>query len=350
MTIWRLQQLEPDPIGFGKIWREIYLDPDRMNIAFIIDPIAKLDPTHDTSVALMEAAQGLGHQVWITQAEQLNVIDGKAWGYLRSIQLVPVELHTDRWVAQPDWYRLGDAEFVALETMDAVFMRTDPPVDVPYLYTTYILDCIDPTTTLVINRPDGLRTANEKMFALQFAEWMPATIVARDKAVIRQFLDTHGKAVLKPLGGKGGEGIFMLAPEDRNFNSLIEVSTGRGREPVMIQQFLPAAAEGDKRIILLDGKPIGAVNRIPTGKEFRGNMAVGGRSAKVDITDREVQMCAEIAPKLQAAGLYFVGIDVIGGYLTEINVTSPTGIREIDRLNNVRLGKKTIEWLVGRKG
>jgi glutathione synthase len=320
-----------------------------MKLTFIIDPIAKLDPTHDTSVALMEAADRLGHQVYITQAEKLSVVGGRAWGYLQPVKLTPVELVDGRWVAQADWYQLGDVAFQPLEEMDAVFMRTDPPVDVPYLYTTYILDCIDPAKTLVVNSPSGLRAANEKMFALQFAQWMTDTIVSRDKEVIRQFVETHGAAVLKPLGGKGGEGILFLTPDDRNFNSLIEVSTGRDREPLMIQKFLPAAKDGDKRIILLDGKPLGAVNRIPTGKEFRGNMAVGGRSAQVDITDREYQMCAEIAPKLQAAGLYFVGIDVIGGYLTEVNVTSPTGIREIDRLDNVNLGQQVIEWLASRQ-
>ena len=319
-----------------------------MKLTFIIDPIARLDPTHDTSVALMEAADRLGHQVWITQAEKLSVVNGQAWGYLQPIELTPVWLEADRWVAAEDWYQLGAVAFQSLGEMDAVLMRTDPPVDVPYLYTTYILDCLDPAKTFVINSPAGLRAANEKMFALQFATWMTDTIVSRDKEVIRQFVETHGAAVLKPLGGKGGEGILLLTPEDRNFNSLIEVSTGRTREPLMIQKFLPAAKDGDKRIILLDGQPLGAVNRIPTGKEFRGNMAVGGRSEKVDITDREYQMCAEMAPKLQAAGLYFVGIDVIGGYLTEVNVTSPTGIREIDRLNNVSLGQMVVEWLESR--
>jgi glutathione synthase len=319
-----------------------------MKLTFIIDPIAKLDPTHDTSVALMEAADRLGHQVWITQAEKLSVVGGEAWGFLQPVKFTPVQLQEGRWVAQQDWYELGNVVFQALGEMDAVFMRTDPPVDVSYLYTTYILDCLDPAKTLVVNNPAGLRNANEKMFALQFAEWMPATIVSRDKVVIRHFVETHGAAVLKPLGGKGGEGILFLTPDDRNFNSLIEVSTGANREPLMIQQFLPAAKDGDKRIIVLDGKPLGAVNRIPTGKEFRGNMAVGGRSEKVDITDREYQMCAEMAPTLQAAGLYFVGIDVIGGYLTEVNVTSPTGIREIDRLNDVSLGQQVIEWLGSR--
>jgi glutathione synthase len=316
-----------------------------MKLTFIIDPIAKLDPTHDTSVALMEAADRLGHEVWITQAEKLSVVGGKAWAFVQQVKIIPVTLQAGLWVAQPDWYQLGETVFRPLEEMNAIFMRTDPPVDVPYLYTTYILDYVDPAKTLVVNSPSGLRTANEKMFALQFAEWMTETIVSRDKVVIKQFVETHGAGVLKPLGGKGGEGILFLEPGDRNFNSLVEVSTGKGKEPLMIQKFLPAAKDGDKRIILLAGKPLGAVNRIPTGTEFRGNMAVGGRSEKVDITDREYAMCEALAPKLQAQGLYFVGIDVIGGYLTEVNVTSPTGIREIDRLNNVRLGQQVIEWL-----
>jgi glutathione synthase len=319
-----------------------------MKLTFIIDPIAKLDPTHDTSVALMEAADRLGHEVWITQAEKLSVVGGKAWAFVQQVKIIPVTLKAGLWVAQLDWYQLGETVFRPLEEMNAVFMRTDPPVDVPYLYTTYILDYIDPAKTLVVNSPSGLRTANEKMFALQFAEWMTETIVSRDKAVIKQFVETHGAGVLKPLGGKGGEGILFLEPGDRNFNSLVEVSTGKGKEPLMIQKFLPAAKDGDKRIILLGGKPLGAVNRIPTGSEFRGNMAVGGRSEKVDITDREYAMCAALAPKLQSQGLYFVGIDVIGGYLTEVNVTSPTGIREIDRLNNVQLGQQVIEWLEHR--
>ncbi len=316
-----------------------------MKLTFIIDPIAKLDPTHDTSVALMEAADRLGHEVWVTQAEKLSVVGGKAWAFVQQVKIIPVTLQAGIWVAQAEWYQLGETVFRPLEEMNAIFMRTDPPVDVPYLYTTYILDYIDPAKTLVVNSPSGLRTANEKMFALQFAEWMTETIVSRDKAVIKQFVETHGAGVLKPLGGKGGEGILVLEPGDRNFNSLVEVSTGKGKEPLMIQKFLPAAKDGDKRIILLAGKPIGAVNRIPTGTEFRGNMAVGGRSEQVDITDREYAMCAALAPKLQAQGLYFVGIDVIGGYLTEVNVTSPTGIREIDRLDHVQLGQQVIEWL-----
>jgi glutathione synthase len=157
-----------------------------MKLTFIIDPIAKLDPTHDTSVALMEAADRLGHQVWITQAEKLSVVGGQAWGFLQPVKITPVQLLDGRWMAQEDWYELGEIVFKPLGEMDAVFMRTDPPVDVAYLYTTYILDCLDPAKTLVVNSPSGLRNANEKMFALQFAAWMPETIVSRDKAVIRQ--------------------------------------------------------------------------------------------------------------------------------------------------------------------
>lgn len=316
-----------------------------MKLAFIIDPIAKLDPGHDSSVAMMESAQMLGHQVWITEASHLSIIEGKAWGYLQQINLKPVKLVEQSWQAELDWYRLDNKLLICLEEMDVVFMRTDPPVTVPYLYTTYILDLIDRRKTLVVNSPHGLRTANEKVYALQFASVIPETIVSQDKSVIASFVNEKKSAVLKPLGGKGGEGILFLEAGDRNFNSLIEVSTQRGKEPVMVQEYLPAAKEGDKRIILLDGKPIGAVNRVPSGNEFRGNMAVGGKAAKVNITDREREICDVVAPRLRADNLYFVGIDVIGGYLTEVNVTSPTGIREIDRLNSVSLGKQVIEWL-----
>ena len=316
-----------------------------MKLAFIIDPIALLDPGHDSSVAMMEAAQQLGHQVWITESSQLSIVAGKAWAYLQSVSLKPVKLVDGNWSAESDWYQLGDRELIRLEEMDAVFMRTDPPVTVPYLYTTYILDLIDPNKTLVINSPQGLRNANEKVYALQFTSVIPETIVSQDKAVIAKFVEEKQTAVLKPLGGKGGEGILFLEAGDRNFNSIIEVSTQKGKEPVMVQEYLPAAKEGDKRIILLDGEPIGAVNRVPSGNEFRGNMAVGGKAEKVDITSRELEICAAVAPQLKADNLYFVGIDVIGGYLTEVNVTSPTGIREIDRLDGVSLGKQVVEWL-----
>ena len=316
-----------------------------MNIAFVIDPIDRLDPGHDTSVALMEAAQALGHHVWITTANQLSVSGGKAWATLQEVRLTAVELVEGKWVAPEQWYQVGDRTLRCLEDMDAVFMRIDPPVNTAYLYATFILDYIDPSKTLVLNSPNGLRLANEKMYALQFTEAIPKTIVSQDKAIIRKFIDTHGAAVLKPLGGKGGEGIFFVEAGDRNFNSLVEVSTEYNRLPIMVQQYLPAAKEGDKRIILLDGEPIGAVNRVPAEGEFRGNMAAGGSVVKIDITEREKEICERVAPALKRDGLIVVGLDVIGGFLTEINVTSPTGIREIDRLNDVRLGQQVIRWV-----
>jgi len=319
-----------------------------MKFAFIIDPIDRLNPVHDTSVALMEAAQELGHEVWITEVNQLTIIDSKTWATIKRAHLIPIERIENHWVASNPWYDLGKSMLEPLDSMDAVFMRQDPPVTIPYLYATYLLDYINPEKTLVINSPQGLRAANEKMYALQFTKVIPQTIVSQDKQVIREFLEAQGAAVLKPLGGKAGEGILFLEPTDRNFNSLIEISTKQGQEPVMVQSYLPAAKEGDKRIIMLNGKPIGAVNRIPTGKEFRGNMAVGGRVAQTEITEKEYEICEYLAPKLIADGLYFVGIDVIGGYLTEVNVTSPTGIREIDLLDNVNLGKQVIEWVVDK--
>jgi glutathione synthase len=315
-----------------------------VKFAFIIDPIAKLDPGHDTSVAFMEAAQILGHQVWITQADRLSVIEGKAWAILERVHLNPVKLVDDRWIAQSKWYQVAEGILTPLEEMDAVFMRTDPPVTIPYIYTTYILDLIDPEQTLVVNSPQGLRTANEKMYALQFPSVIPQTIVSQNKSVIKKFVEEKQAAVIKPLGGKAGEGILFVKAGDRNFNSLIEIST-KHKEPVMVQEYLPSAKEGDKRIILLDGVAIGAVNRVPSGDEFRGNMAVGGKAVSVEITQRDREICEVVAPKLKQDGLYFVGIDVIGGYLTEVNVTSPTGVREIDRLNNTSLGKQVIEWV-----
>lgn len=316
-----------------------------MKLAFIIDPIHQLDPCHDTSVALMEAAQTLGHEIWVTQVNLLSVVEGKAWAVLERLELVPVQLVDGRYLAANPWYKLSDRTALFLETMDAVFMRTDPPVSVPYLYATYILDYIDQNKTLVINSPNGIRAANEKMYALQFTKAIPETIVTADKQVIRQFVEAKGSAILKPLGNKAGEGILFLQPEDRNFNSIVELSTLQNRVPVMVQTYLPEAKDGDKRIILLNGEPIGALNRLSAAGEFRNNMAAGGTVAQTEITDREEEICHQLAETLRKDGLIFVGIDIIGGYLTEVNVTSPTGIREINRLTGKRLGDQVIEWV-----
>ncbi len=316
-----------------------------MKLAFIIDPINQLDPCHDTSVALMEAAQTLGHEVWVTQANLLSVVEGIAWAVLQQVELVPVQLVEGHYLATNPWYKLSDRTAMSLQTMDAVFMRTDPPVTESYLYATYILDYINQNKTLVINSPSGIRAANEKMYALQFIKVIPETMVTADKQFIRQFVEAKGSAILKPLGNKAGEGILFLQPDDRNFNSIIELSTFQGRVPIMVQTYLPEAKEGDKRIILLNGEPIGALNRLSAKGEFRNNMAAGGTVAQTEITPRELEICAQLAETLRQDGLIFVGIDVIGGYLTEVNVTSPTGIREIDRLNGSYLGHQVIQWV-----
>jgi glutathione synthase len=316
-----------------------------VKLAFIIDPIHLLDPCHDTSVALIEAAQILGNEVWITQANLLSVVEGKAWAVLQRVEVVPVQLVEGRWVAANPWYNLSASSLTSLETMDAVFMRTDPPVNDSYLYATYILDYIDQNKTLLINSPSGIRGANEKMYALQFTKAIPETIVSADKELIRQFVEAKGAAILKPLGNKAGEGILFLQSGDRNFNSIVELSTLQGRVPVMVQTYLPEAKAGDKRIILLNGEPIGALNRLSSGTDFRNNMATGGTVAQTEITPREYEICTQLAEHLRQDGLIFVGIDIIGGYLTEVNVTSPTGIREIDRLDGTHLGHQVIQWI-----
>ncbi|NJL00352.1 MAG: glutathione synthase [Spirulinaceae cyanobacterium RM2_2_10] len=319
-----------------------------MNFAFILDPLAKLDAGHDSSVAIMEAAQQAGHQLWVTQVEQLSARDGQVWAQLQPVTVIPVTLGDGHWLAADPWYEVGTGGWQSLAAMDVVFMRKDPPVTINYIYATQLLDLLTPTKTLVINHPRSLQAANEKLYALNFPSVIPQTIVTQDKTTILEFVEAQGAAVLKPLDGKGGEGILFLEPGDRNLNSLLEISTHWGNEWVMVQQYLPAAKDGDKRIILLDGEPIGAVNRIPTGREFRGNMAVGGRVAAVPITDRDREICATVAPRLRADRLYFVGLDVIGGYLTEVNVTSPTGIREIDRLSQVSLGEQIVAWVAAK--
>jgi len=279
------------------------IEAERVKLAFIIDPINQLDPCHDTSVALMEAAQTLGHEVWVTQANLLSVVEGIAWAVLQQVELVPVQLVEGHYLATNPWYKLSDRTAMSLQTMDAVFMRTDPPVTESYLYATYILDYINQNKTLVINSPSGIRAANEKMYALQFIKVIPETMVTADKQFIRQFVEAKGSAILKPLGNKAGEGILFLQPDDRNFNSIIELSTFQGRVPIMVQTYLPEAKEGDKRIILLNGEPIGALNRLSAKGEFRNNMAAGGTVAQTEITPRELEICAQLAETLRQDGL-----------------------------------------------
>jgi glutathione synthase len=318
-----------------------------MDVLFIIDPLETLNAAHDTSVALMEAAQLAGRRVHTSTVGDLAVLEGRPVARAAAIRLRPAVLADGKWIADADWYSASPVQEIDLNAMSAIFMRTDPPVDASYLRATFILDLVEPTHTLVINSPSGLRDANEKMFGLQFPELGPPTIVTADRDRIRDVVDRWSTAVLKPIEGMAGRGIMLLNSGDPNLNSILDTATTRGRDHVVIQQYLPAVDhQGDRRVIVLGGEPIGAICRIALGgAEFRCNMATGAAVVADRVTARDREICRVLRPELLRHGLYFVGIDVISGYLTEINVTSPTGVREIDALCGTTLAADIIDWV-----
>jgi glutathione synthase len=316
-----------------------------MDFVFVIDEIASLQPGHDSSVALMEAAQLRGHRVLVTTAAELGFVDGHATASCRAATLRPAVLHEGRWVIDPAWFSLGPQEPYRLNDAAVVFMRTDPPVNAQYLRATYLLDLVDADRTLVVNSPAGVRNANEKLFALRAPELGPPTLVTADRRQIRDTVAAWGKAVLKPTDGMAGRGILILDPADPNLTSILDTATERGQFQVVVQQWLPASAEGDRRVIVLDGQPMGVVRRVARAGEFRCNMAAGATVVADAITDRDRAICERLAPLLREHGLVFVGLDVIGGRLTEVNVTSPTGLREIDALNGSHLATDIVAWL-----
>ena len=317
-----------------------------MDLLFIVDPLESLNAAHDTSVALMEAAQLAGHRVHTSKVGDLAVLEGRPVARAAAVRLRPAVLAEGKWIADADWYTASPVQEIDLNAMSAIFMRTDPPVDASYLRATFILDLVEPTRTLVINSPSGLRDANEKMFGLQFPELGPPTIVTADRDRIRDVVDRWGTAVLKPIEGMAGRGIMLLSSRDPNLNSILDTATTRGRDHVVIQQFLPAVDhQGDRRVIVLGGEPIGAVCRIAVGAEFRCNMATGAAVVADRVTSRDQEICRVLRPELLRRGLYFVGIDVISDHLTEINVTSPTGVREIDALCGTTLAADIVNWV-----
>jgi glutathione synthase len=315
-----------------------------VDFVFITDPLDTLQPGHDTSVALMEAAQLGGHRVLVTTIADLAVIDGRATARCRDIRVRPAVLSDGKWIADTDWYNASQPRRIALNDVAAVFMRTDPPVDTNYLRATFILDLVDPTGTLLVNAPAGLRDANEKMFALRLPELGPDTAVSADRDDIINIVEQWGTAVLKPTDGMGGRGILLLRSDDTNLHSILDTATVRGRDHVVVQKYI-SAANGDRRVIVLNGQPLGALRRVATGTEFRCNMATGAAVFEDEVSDRDREICAVLGPELVSRGLYFAGIDVIGGLLTEVNVTSPTGIREIDALSGTRLAGDIIDWV-----
>ncbi len=298
-----------------------------MKVAFQMDPIGSVNIDADSSFRLAEEAQARGHSLFYYPPDSLAYQEGRitARGHDLTVQRV-----------QGDHAHLGPEREVDLSEFDVVWLRQDPPFDMHYITLTHLLDRIA-GTTLVVNDPFWVRNYPEKLLVLDFPDLTPPTTVARDLATIKAFKDKHGDVILKPLYGNGGAGVFLLNEADRNLSSLHELFTGFSREPLIVQKFLPDVSKGDKRVILVDGQAVGAINRVPAKGETRSNMHVGGRPEKVGLTDRDREICARIGPLLKEKGQVFVGIDVIGNYLTEINVTSPTGIQELERFDGTNV-------------
>ena len=307
---------------------------------FVIDPIARLNPAKDSSVALMQAAERAGRPVWVCTLADLSAAErpGPAPGQGHGAWVLATPV-----TCEP-WYSVGEPQRLPLEAFAHVWMRKDPPVDEAYLYATHLLELAG-AGVRVINRPAALRAWNEKLSALRWSHLMAPTLVASRVEELAAFTAAHGEVVLKPLGGRAGQGVVFAAAGTPGLRALLELVTAMESLPVMVQAFLPGVAAGDKRILLVNGEPLGAVNRVPSGGEFRSNLAVGGQPQATDLSDAERAICAELAPALQAEGLFFVGIDVIDGRLSEINVTSPTGIREVERLGGVPLADQTVALL-----
>ena len=306
-----------------------------MRIVVIMDGPETVDPATDTSFGLMLAARERDHLVWHSTASDLEWVDGRPRARAR-------RAHPDEHAAPP--LRLGESEDVDLTAVDVVLIRTDPPFDVAYLHMTLLLDHLA-GQTLVVNSPRGLRDANEKLYAHRFIDLVPPTIVTSDAERIVAFTRTYGAAVAKPIEGHGGRGVMALRADDSNLPSIIDTLTTRGRTQVLVQRFLDVATTGDKRILLLDGEPLGAIQRFPTKDDFRANICVGGRVAACDLDDGDRRIIDRLRTTLRADGLYFVGIDVIDGHLSEINVTSPTGIRQLESLTGTRPDVEVVRWL-----
>ncbi|WP_319825681.1 glutathione synthase [Thalassovita sp.] len=310
-----------------------------MKIAFQMDPIGPINIDADSTFRIALEAQARGHELFYYTPDCLAYQEGRitAKGWPLTVQRV-----------KGNHYSLGAEQEVDLADFDVVWLRQDPPFDMFYITTTHLLERLR-ETTLVVNDPFWVRNYPEKLMILDFPQLMPPTTIARDLATIRTFKDKHGDVILKPLYGNGGAGVFRLTESDRNLSSLHELFTGFSREPLIVQKYLPDVANGDKRVILVDGEPVGAINRVPQAGETRSNMHVGGRPEKIGLTARDLEICATIGPRLKEKGQVFVGIDVIGDYLTEINVTSPTGIQELERFDGTNTAKLIWEAIEAKR-
>ena len=305
--------------------------PSRVRLVVVMDPIEAIKPAKDSTLAILLAAHARGWDLFYAQLKDLYLRDGVAWAHL-----APLKVFDDLRV----WFTRGAASVEKLGNYDVILMRKDPPFDMEYIYSTYILDRAGDQGALVCNRPQGLRDMNEKVYTAWFPECCAPTLITRDMHDMSEFLREHGKAVCKPLYGMGGRSIFVLEQSDKNRNVVFETLTEYGTRYAIVQRYLPEiVTAGDCRVILIDGEPVPfTLQRMPDADDHRGNLAAGARAESRPLNDRDRWLCSIIGPKLKAAGMIFVGLDVIGDYVTEINVTSPTGIRELNRKHGVDIG------------
>lgn len=305
------------------------------NLLVVMDPIQRIHYKKDTTLALLWAAQDKGWHIFYAEQKDLYLLQGKAMGQLRRLKVLR---------DPANWFALDEPETLALADMRTILMRKDPPFDSQYVYTTYILEQAEREGALVVNRPQSLRDCNEKVFATRFPECCPPVLVSREPALLRSFHKEHRDVIFKPLDGMGGSRIFRCREDDPNVSVILETLTNHGAEFIMAQRFIPAIRDGDKRILVVDGEAVPyCLARIPASGETRGNLAAGGRGVAQPLSERDRWIVAQVAPTLKEKGLMFVGLDVIGDYLTEINVTSPTCAREIDSAFDTRIGERLID-------
>lgn len=311
---------------------------DRLEVAIQMDPIEAVDIDADSTFRLAEEAQARGHGLFVHTPEDLTYDEGRVLARGRSVKVRR---------RKGDHVEAGPWEVIDLASRDVVLLRQDPPFDMAYITTTHLLERIHPKT-LVVNDPFWVRNSPEKLLVLDFPDLTPPTMITRDLGAIRDFRARHGDIILKPLYGNGGAGVFRLTADDVNLASLHELFTGFSREPLIAQKYLRDVTKGDKRVILVDGEPVGAINRVPAAGETRSNMHVGGRPEPIELSARDLEICERIGPLLRERGLIFVGIDIIGEWLTEINVTSPTGIQELERFTGINAAERIWQAIEAR--
>jgi glutathione synthase len=308
-----------------------------------MDPNARILPDKDTTFTFMLESGRRGHEVYYLCADDMWLERSVPYARVRRAEVMRPTAD------DPAHYRLFEERETRLDWFDVVFMRKDPPFDMAFFFATHLLSLIDPARTLVVNDPRGLRDANEKLYALNFPDVIPPSLVTSDRARLKRFMEElGGEMIIKPLDGAGGAGVFHLHHGDRNLNAILESATDYGRRPLMAQRYLAEIRQGDKRVVVLDGEPLGAVLRVPRDDETRGNIHAGGATVQSPVNDRDRAICARLAPRLRRDGLWFVGLDVIGDWLTEVNVTSPTGIQEINALDGVALERTVIDFVEQR--